>query len=130
MTISGDPRQWQVGMLGYGEVGRILAEDLRQQGVRVSAYDIKLDREQGTALRAHAAEIGVELAQSHADLAARADFIISAVTASQAVPVAAACAPAIRKDVWFSISTRPRPAPSSARRRISTAPVAAMSRAR
>ena len=40
MTISSDPRQWQVGMLGYGEVGRILAEDLRQQGIKVAAYDI------------------------------------------------------------------------------------------
>ncbi|MGY4477221.1 DUF1932 domain-containing protein [Bradyrhizobium sp. USDA 3364] len=101
MTISSDPRQWQIGMLGYGEVGRILAEDLRKQGVKVAAYDIKLDAGQGAPLRAHAAEIGVELAQSHADLAARADFIISAVTASQAVPVAEACAPAIGKGAWF-----------------------------
>ncbi|WP_412771029.1 NAD(P)-dependent oxidoreductase, partial [Ralstonia solanacearum] len=94
MTISSDPRQWQVGMLGYGEVGRILAEDLRQQGIKVAAYDIKLDRGQGAPLRAHAAETGVVLAESHADLAARADLIISAVTASQAVAVAEACAPA------------------------------------
>jgi 3-hydroxyisobutyrate dehydrogenase-like beta-hydroxyacid dehydrogenase len=34
--------QWHVGLIGYGEVGRILAEDLRKDGVRVSAYDIKL----------------------------------------------------------------------------------------
>ncbi|MGY3696243.1 3-hydroxyisobutyrate dehydrogenase-like beta-hydroxyacid dehydrogenase [Bradyrhizobium sp. USDA 3240] len=101
MTISSDPRQWRVGMLGYGEVGRILAEDLRKQGVKVVAYDIKLDREAGAPLRAHAAETGVALAQSHADLASRADFIISAVTASQAVPVAEACAPAIRNGTWF-----------------------------
>jgi 3-hydroxyisobutyrate dehydrogenase-like beta-hydroxyacid dehydrogenase len=101
MTISSDPRQWQVGMLGYGEVGRILAEDLRQQGIKVAAYDIKLDRGQGAPLRAHAAETGVVLAESHADLAARADLIISAVTASQAVAVAEACAPAIGKGAWF-----------------------------
>ncbi|PDT76104.1 DUF1932 domain-containing protein [Bradyrhizobium sp. C9] len=101
MTISSDPRQWQVGMLGYGEVGRILAEDLRKQGVKVVAYDIKLDRDHGAPLRAHAAETGVTLAQSHADLAARVDFIISAVTASQAVPVAEACAPTIRSGAWF-----------------------------
>ena len=24
-----DPRQWRMGLFGYGEVGRILAEDLR-----------------------------------------------------------------------------------------------------
>ena len=101
MTISSDPMQWQVGLLGYGEVGRILAEDLRKQGIKVAAYDIKLEREQGRALREHADGIGVELVPSHADLAARADFIISAVTASQAVPVAEACAPALRKEAWF-----------------------------
>lgn len=42
MTISSDPMQWQVGLLGYGEAGRILAEDLRKQGVTVTAYDIKM----------------------------------------------------------------------------------------
>jgi hypothetical protein len=30
------------GLIGYGEVGRILAEDLRAQGVAVTAYDLKL----------------------------------------------------------------------------------------
>jgi 3-hydroxyisobutyrate dehydrogenase-like beta-hydroxyacid dehydrogenase len=93
--------QWHVGLVGYGEVGRILAEDLREQGVRVSAYDIKLGGDQAAALRDHAAAHGVALAASHADLAAHADFIISAVTASQAVPVAQACAPAVKKDAWF-----------------------------
>ena len=93
--------QWQVGLVGYGEVGRILAEDLRKDGVKVSAYDIKLGDDRAKPLRDHAAAIGVELASSHADLASGADFIVSAVTASQAVPVAQACAPAVRKGAWF-----------------------------
>ena len=46
-----DPRQWQVGLVGYGEVGRILAEDLRSQGVAVSAFDLKLDEPQVAAMR-------------------------------------------------------------------------------
>jgi 3-hydroxyisobutyrate dehydrogenase-like beta-hydroxyacid dehydrogenase len=96
-----DPKKWQIGLVGYGEVGRILAEDLRQQGVKVSAYDVKLDLGQGAALREHAAEHGVRLAATHAELAAGADLIVSAVTASQAVPVAQACAPAVKKDTWF-----------------------------
>ena len=96
-----DPKQWNVGLVGYGEVGRILAEDLRKQNVKVSAYDIKLGGDQTNALRDHASTHGVALASSHADLAAQADFIISAVTASQAVPVAQACAPAIRQATWF-----------------------------
>jgi phosphoglycerate dehydrogenase-like enzyme len=36
--------QWHVGLISYGEVGRILAEDLRKDGVRVSAYDKKPTR--------------------------------------------------------------------------------------
>ncbi|WP_313788341.1 hypothetical protein [Allofranklinella schreckenbergeri] len=34
-----DARRWRIGLLGYGEVGRILAEDLRAQGIAVSTYD-------------------------------------------------------------------------------------------
>jgi 3-hydroxyisobutyrate dehydrogenase-like beta-hydroxyacid dehydrogenase len=99
--MSIDPNRWQVGLVGYGEVGRILAEDLRKQGVKVSAYDVKLGGNQAEALRDHAAMFGVALASSHADLAAQADFIVSAVTASQAVPVARTCAPAVKKGTWF-----------------------------
>jgi 3-hydroxyisobutyrate dehydrogenase-like beta-hydroxyacid dehydrogenase len=103
MTVmSTNPKQWSVGLVGYGEVGRILAEDLRSQDVAVSAYDIKLRSDQtGGALRDHASSHGVVLANSHADLAAQADCIVSAVTASQAVPVAQACAPAVKQGTWF-----------------------------
>src|ERR1700690_1230569 len=101
-ALSTDPRQWNVGLIGYGEVGRILAEDLRKQKVEVAAYDIKLRSDQaGGALRDHAKHHGVTLTASHADLAAQSDFIISAVTASQAVPVAKACAAAVKQGAWF-----------------------------
>jgi 3-hydroxyisobutyrate dehydrogenase-like beta-hydroxyacid dehydrogenase len=93
--------RWHVGLVGYGEVGRILAEDLRQQDVAVSAHDVKLGGNQAGPLRDHAAAFGVALVSSHADLAAQADLIVSAVTASQAVPVAAACAPAVKQGAWF-----------------------------
>src|ERR1700681_4571755 len=101
IALSIDPKHWNVGLVGYGEVGRILAEDLRKQNVMVSAYDIKLGGDQADALRDHVSIHGVALASSHADLAAQADFIVSAVTASQAVPVAQACAPAIKTGAWF-----------------------------
>jgi 3-hydroxyisobutyrate dehydrogenase-like beta-hydroxyacid dehydrogenase len=101
-TLSADPKQWNVGLIGYGEVGRILAEDLRQQDVKVAAYDIKLRSDQtGQPLRDHAKHHGVALTASHADLAAQSDFIVSAVTASQAVPVAKACAAAVKQGAWF-----------------------------
>ena len=99
---STDPKRWNVGLVGYGEVGRILAEDLRQRDLRVAAYDIKLRSDQaGGALRDHAARHSVALTASHADLAAQSDFIVSAVTASQAVTVAEACAKAIKQGAWF-----------------------------
>ena len=96
-----DPQQWRIGLVGYGEVGRILAEDLRAQGVAVSAFDLKLTGPQAATLREHAAAQGVALAESPAALAAEADFIVSAVTASQTVAVAQAVAPAIRPGAYF-----------------------------
>ncbi|GMV03638.1 MAG: DUF1932 domain-containing protein [Burkholderiaceae bacterium] len=102
MPIPSDPLQWRIGLVGYGEVGRILAEDLRARGLaRIGAYDLKLAGDAAGTLRAHATAHGVTLASSHAELAAGADLIVSAVTASQAVPVAEACAPAIRAGTWF-----------------------------
>ena len=96
-----DPLQWHVGLVGYGEVGRILAEDLRERGVAVSACDIKIGTRGEAPLRAHASAFGVELMVAHTELARRADLIVSAVTASQAVPVAQACAPGVREGAWF-----------------------------
>ena len=100
--LSSDPREWNVGLIGYGEVGRILAEDLRQQDIKVTAYDIKLRSDQsGKPLRDHARQHGVALTASHADLAAQSDLLVSAVTASQAVPVAKACAEAVKRGAWY-----------------------------
>jgi len=97
-----NPQHWHIGLVGYGEVGRILAEDLRAQGVTVSAYDLKLDNPSTAApLQAHAQQHGVQLASSSGELAVHADFIISAVTASQTVLVAEACAPALQLGVYF-----------------------------
>jgi 3-hydroxyisobutyrate dehydrogenase-like beta-hydroxyacid dehydrogenase len=93
--------QWHIGVVGYGEVGRILAEDLRKQDLRVSAYDTKLENGGGAALRDHAAAHGVTLAPSHAGLAKQADFIVCAVTASQTLPAAQACVPGLRPQAWF-----------------------------
>jgi len=99
-----DPGQWRIALVGYGEVGRILAEDLRRRDLRVRAYDVKLDgpgAESGAPLRAHAAACGTALAASHAEVTAGADLVVSAVTASQAVPVAQACASAIARGAYF-----------------------------
>ena len=77
-----DPKRWQIGLVGYGEVGKILAEDLRQQHIEVAAFDIKLGSGQGASLREHAAKFGVELTAFYAELTTKSDFIVSAVTAA------------------------------------------------
>ncbi|MBI5268974.1 MAG: NAD(P)-dependent oxidoreductase [Burkholderiales bacterium] len=90
-----------IALIGYGEVGRILAEDLAPAGHTLTAHDLKLADERGHALRAHAAGLGVRLAASHAEAVHGAELVVSAVTASQAVPVAEACAPALAAEAFF-----------------------------
>ncbi len=90
-----------IALIGYGEVGRILAEDLRAMGHAVRAYDIKLRGELGEPLREHALRFDVALAESHAQAVADADLVISAVTASQTVAVAEACAPGLAAGCFF-----------------------------
>ena len=92
----------RVSLIGYGEVGRILAEDLRAQGLSVAAFDLKLaDPAQAPALHAHAQTHGVTLAASHAALAAGAELVVSAVTASQTEAVAQAAAPGLQAGAFF-----------------------------
>ena len=90
-----------IALLGYGEVGRILAEDLRATGQAVVAYDLKLDAPSGEALRAHALRHGVSLAASHLEAVHEATLVISAVTASQTVAVAEAASPGLPAGAFF-----------------------------
>ena len=91
----------KIALIGYGEVGRILAEDLRAQGVAVTAYDLKLRGVLGEALREHALQFGITLAGTHAEAVEGANLVVSAVTASQAVVVAEACAPGMAAGAYF-----------------------------
>ena len=92
----------KIALIGYGEVGRILAEDLRVQGLEVTAFDLKLQREAtATPLREHAAAHGVRLVDGPAPAVAGAELVISAVTASQTVAVAQAAAPGLASGTFF-----------------------------
>ena len=90
-----------VALIGYGEVGRILAEDLRARSVAVSAYDLKLDGDRGQPLREHAAACDVVLAASHASAVHGVDLVVSAVTASQTVAAAQSVAPGLKRGAFF-----------------------------
>ena len=92
----------RIALIGYGEVGRILAEDLRSHSLEVTAFDVKL--QQGPAaspLREHAALHGVRLADSPVHGVAGAELVISAVTASQTVAVAQAVAVGLASGAYF-----------------------------
>ena len=91
----------RIGIIGFGEVGRILAEDLRQQGLSVTAFDLKLQGKAAGAMREQAQRLGGRLAESHASAVRGAELVISAVTASQAVSVAQACVPGLAPGAFF-----------------------------
>lgn len=83
----------RVALIGYGEVGSILAEDLRTVGVQVSAWDTRL-AEAGPvaeAMRLHASAHGVQLAAGAEVALAQAQLVICAVTASQTLAAAQSC---------------------------------------
>jgi 3-hydroxyisobutyrate dehydrogenase-like beta-hydroxyacid dehydrogenase len=120
----------RVALIGYGEVGRILAEDLRASGTSVSAFDLKFAGEAGASMRTHAQQHDVSLADSHAAAVRDAELVISAVTASQAVAVARACAAGSRAGRSTSTSTPRHRVPRLKRPASSMPPAAATSKAR
>jgi 3-hydroxyisobutyrate dehydrogenase-like beta-hydroxyacid dehydrogenase len=93
----------QLGLVGYGEVGKIFSAGFKPQVETVSAWDLKLA--QGHPLQAaelaHAAQAGVQACSSLQDLCAQADCIISAVTASNTLAVALETAQHIRPGTIF-----------------------------
>ena len=81
----------RIGLIGYGEVGRIFADGLLPMpGVlAVAAWDLQFaDAAQGAGARDHAAQRGVSACSSAADLCQQSDLVISAVTASNTLAVA------------------------------------------
>jgi 3-hydroxyisobutyrate dehydrogenase-like beta-hydroxyacid dehydrogenase len=91
-----------IGMIGYGEVGKIFTAGLKNKVSATSAWDVKFDL---PALReaqlAHAAQTGIVSAASMAQLCEKADLLVSAVTASNTLAVAEAAAPHIRRGTVF-----------------------------
>lgn len=90
-----------IAIIGFGEVGSILARDLQAAGVaRIAAYDIAFaepDSRQSRAMR----ERRVAACASGAEAAAGTEIVISAVTAGAALEVARAAAPGLRHAPFF-----------------------------
>jgi len=91
-----------VGFIGYGEVGGILGAALRPRVHWVGAWDVKFDAPQeAVPLRARATQDGVEACLSLSELTARADLLISAVTASQTLEAARQAADGLMPGSFF-----------------------------
>jgi 3-hydroxyisobutyrate dehydrogenase-like beta-hydroxyacid dehydrogenase len=79
-----------LGFVGFGEAGSRIASGLREAGAgETFAYDIAADTPiAGEKIRRRAAEAGVALVGSNAELAARCEILFSVVTAISALDAA------------------------------------------
>jgi 3-hydroxyisobutyrate dehydrogenase len=87
-----------LAFIGYGEVGRTMAQSLRAAvpELAIAAWDLKLEEPETAApLRAHAAATGVRLATTAHDAVRGAGVVISAVTAASNVEAAHSVAGAL-----------------------------------
>ncbi|MBB38450.1 MULTISPECIES: DUF1932 domain-containing protein [Hyphomonas] len=86
----------QIGLLGFGEVGHMLAEDLGVYDVTLCAYDTKFAA--GTPPTARDQELTCASPQ---EMAARSELIISAVTAEQTVHAAKSVLTGLKPGTYF-----------------------------
>lgn len=95
----------RIALIGYGEVGRILAEDLRAANHDIVVFDVKLGNRGDDSARQlmlrHAQRHGAVLADSHTDAVRDSELAICAVTAAQTIAAASACAGALPPRSFF-----------------------------
>jgi len=92
----------RIGLIGFGEAGGIIAQDLAAQGVVVQVYDCLLDApDTRVELVAKAERLGVQLYDSAEDAVRLVPLVISAVTAGSALNVASTAAAAMRPGQLF-----------------------------
>jgi 3-hydroxyisobutyrate dehydrogenase-like beta-hydroxyacid dehydrogenase len=90
----------RIALIGFGEVGRILAEDLAPRGVALSAFDLKF-AEGSSAPSVNARATGIGPAASAAQAVTDVDLVISAVTAAQTLAAAQSVAGGLRQGAVF-----------------------------
>jgi len=90
----------RVALIGFGEVGRTLAPNLKAAGAEISAYDILFD-DAGSKPSLAIEKMFVREATSAADSVAGAELIISAVTAASDIDAAGSVAPAIPRGAFY-----------------------------
>lgn len=91
-----------IGVIGYGEVGKIFSAGLKARARAMGAWDVKFAAPATRqAERAHAAGAGVTAHESMQALCEASDLIVSAVTASNTLAVAQEAAKFIRRGAVF-----------------------------
>jgi len=90
----------RVCLLGFGEVGQALAQDLRPRVERLSAWDLKFSDAASAPSRA-APRLEVLAARNATDAVAEAELVISAVTAAQIGAAARSVAPYLSANAYF-----------------------------
>jgi 3-hydroxyisobutyrate dehydrogenase-like beta-hydroxyacid dehydrogenase len=92
----------RIAIIGFGEAGTILGEDLAKGGREVLTYDILLDApESRPPVLARARAVGVQTCADALAAVRGADMVISAVTAASSTAVAVGAAPALRAGQVF-----------------------------
>ncbi|BEP13337.1 DUF1932 domain-containing protein [Acidothermaceae bacterium B102] len=88
----------RIALLGLGEVGRVLADHLRQH--QLTAWDVAFDDPDSRA-SANAQDLSVRAAVSSADAVTGTDLVLSAVTAANDLSAARDAAKAIGVGCWY-----------------------------
>lgn len=91
-----------VALLGLGEVGRILAEDLRALKHDVMAHDVAW-HDPGSPASRNAADLGV-VASTLPESVRGAALVVCAVTPGASVQASRAAAPHLDEGTWFFAS--------------------------
>ena len=89
-----------VALIGFGEVGVILAEDLRDASIDLTAWDV-LFADSASAPSRSAAARSIQRAASAAKAVQSAEIVISAVTAGQTIAAARAAAIGLRRGAFY-----------------------------
>ena len=93
--MSGAPA---ICLIGFGEVGQILATDLAKKGASLSAWDILFDDDSSPASKAGGT---IRTGKNAQDAAAGADIVISAVTAAQTLNAAESVIAALKNGTVY-----------------------------
>ncbi|HEY6126338.1 MAG TPA: DUF1932 domain-containing protein [Steroidobacteraceae bacterium] len=89
-----------VCLLGFGEVGQVLSQDLRSRVTQLVAWDLQFKDAASAPSRA-ASRDDVLVARDVKQAVAHADLVISAVTAAQTGEAALSVAPYLKREAWF-----------------------------